>query len=116
MSIKLLKVFKYLAMTFLIISTILFWGWLAVVWESDIPIFSPYHYSPTPFTYQMTGEDRTVLEFKAGILNDKDAALKVSEFYDGVDDDNSRIYWLYKSAHLGNEEAKKRLRHDVCTY
>ena len=100
---------KFILKLFLIFSTLLFWGWLVVVIESDMPIFSPYNYSPSPFPYQMTGNDWGVLEFKAGVLNDADAALKVSEFYRELNEHDSEIYWLYKSARLGNLEAKKRL-------
>lgn len=103
-------IFKFILKVFIVISALSFWGWLCLVIESDIPIFSPYHYDSTPFPYQMSGYDWTALEFKAGVLNDGEAALKVSEFYKELGDRDSEIYWLYKAASLGSQEAREKLR------
>lgn len=100
---------KFVARSFFIVSTLFFWGWLAVVIESDTPLFSPYNYSSSPIPYQMSGNHRAMLEFKAGVLNNGDAALKASEFYREINEHDSEVYWLYKATRLGNLEAKKRL-------
>lgn len=83
--------------------------WFIIIGQSSIPVFSSLDGLLGLYPYQMNGSDRWVLEFQGGILGDANAAFKVSEFYEEYGERSSQLYWLHKSAMLGNKEAASQL-------